>query len=149
MTDKTPPAPVDRPNISLILYTADHGELLGNHHAGNKSFFCEGSAHIPLATCLPSRRVHPGHGTVSHARVTHAPILPTVVKAAGGTPNIAAPMRRLKNEMIRRLARRKSQLVRRNRLVGQPVQHSSEADVRNNFVNIGLMTEQARVDTRH
>ena len=203
---------------SLILYTSDHGELLGDHHAGNKSFFYEGSAHIPFAMRIPSSWENRRHGTVSNALVTHADILPTVVKAAGGTPppgtdgrdlvavaqgriaprkylevtsndyyhaitdgrwkyifypeggveqffdldkdpydlvdlagtpSVAAPMRRLKGEMIRRLAHRKSPLVRRNRLVAQPIKQLSEIDVRNNFVNIGLMTEQAKVDTRH
>jgi len=38
---------------TLILFTSDHGEMLGDHHLGAKSVFFEGSAHIPLIVCPP------------------------------------------------------------------------------------------------
>ncbi len=38
---------------TLILYTSDHGEFLGDHHMGAKSFFHEPSAHVPFLLCPP------------------------------------------------------------------------------------------------
>jgi choline-sulfatase len=71
---------------TLILYTSDHGELLGDHRCGAKTFFHEGSAHVPMILRLPQSWARRGHGTESRAPVTHADILPTVVRAAGGAP---------------------------------------------------------------
>jgi len=33
---------------TLILFTSDHGEMLGDHHMGSKTTFLEPSAHVPL-----------------------------------------------------------------------------------------------------
>jgi arylsulfatase len=44
---------LDLLNNTLILFTSDHGEMLGDHHLGAKSVFFEGSAHIPLIVCPP------------------------------------------------------------------------------------------------
>src|SRR5581483_5248151 len=40
-------------NETVFLFTSDHGELLGDHHSGAKSFFYEGSAHVPFILRLP------------------------------------------------------------------------------------------------
>ena len=73
---------------ALILYCSDHGELLGDHKSGSKMFFHEGSSHVPFAIKPPrSWREHglaPGAATRSLA--THADILPTLCRAAGGAP---------------------------------------------------------------
>ena len=71
---------------ALILYTSDHGELVGDHHAGAKSYFYEGAAHVPFALRMPKSWEDRCHGTVATSPVTHADILPTLVTAAGGTP---------------------------------------------------------------
>ncbi|MGI6375292.1 MAG: sulfatase-like hydrolase/transferase [Anaerolineae bacterium] len=73
-------------NDTLIVYTSDHGEFLGDHHAGAKSFFHEPSAHIPFVVRLPQCWQDRQHGTAVSTPVTHADILPTLVTAAGGTP---------------------------------------------------------------
>lgn len=73
-------------NDTLIIYTSDHGEYLGDHHAGAKGFFHEPSAHVPFALRLPQSWPNRQHGTRNSALVTLADILPTVVTAAGGTP---------------------------------------------------------------
>jgi arylsulfatase A-like enzyme len=73
-------------NETLILYTSDHGEYLGDHHAGAKSFFHEPSAHVPCVLRLPQSWPNRRHGSKSSALVTLADILPTLVTAAGGTP---------------------------------------------------------------
>ncbi len=70
---------------TLILYCSDHGELLGDHHSGAKSFFYEGAAHVPFALRLPAGWER-SPGTSIAAPVTHADILPTFAAAAGGEP---------------------------------------------------------------
>lgn len=37
----------------LILFTSDHGDMLGDHHMWRKTYAYEGSAHIPLLIKLP------------------------------------------------------------------------------------------------
>ncbi len=73
-------------NETLIVYTSDHGEYLGDHHAGAKGFFHEPSAHVPFFLRMPQSWDNRQHGTQQHHLVTLADILPTVVAAAGGTP---------------------------------------------------------------
>lgn len=71
-------------NETLILYTSDHGEYLGDHHAGAKGFIHEPSAHVPFALRLPQSWQNRCHGTEVNRVVTHADIFPTLVAAAGG-----------------------------------------------------------------
>lgn len=71
---------------TLIIYTSDHGEFLGDHRAGAKSHFHEPSAHVPFAMRLPSSWDNRCHGTQVTTPVTHADILPTLLRAAGGEP---------------------------------------------------------------
>ena len=71
---------------TLIIYTSDHGEFLGDHRAGGKSHFHEPSAHVPFAMRMPSSWDNRCHGTQVATPVTHADILPTLLKAAGGDP---------------------------------------------------------------
>lgn len=70
---------------TMIIYTSDHGEYLGDHHAAGKFFFHEASAHVPFVMKLPKSWNSKCHGTIVSSVVTHADILPTCVAAAGGT----------------------------------------------------------------
>jgi arylsulfatase len=38
---------------TLILFTSDHGDMLGDQNMWRKSYAFEGSAHIPMLLCLP------------------------------------------------------------------------------------------------
>ncbi len=38
---------------TLIIFTADHGDMLGDHHMWRKTYAYEGSAHIPMLLRLP------------------------------------------------------------------------------------------------
>jgi len=69
---------------TLILYTSDHGEFLGDHSAGGKFFFHEPSAHVPFVLRLPHSWKNRRHGSQISVPVTHADILPTLLSAAGG-----------------------------------------------------------------
>ena len=71
---------------TLILYTSDHGEYLGDHHRGGKGLFHEPSAHVPFALRLPQGWENRCHGRSNKQLVTLADILPTLVRAGGGTP---------------------------------------------------------------
>lgn len=71
---------------SMILFTSDHGEFLGDHRTGAKCFFHEPSAHVPFVLRLPQSWQNRQHNTTCEHPVTLADILPTFVRAAGGTP---------------------------------------------------------------
>jgi arylsulfatase len=69
---------------TLIIFTSDHGEYLGDHHAGSKVFFHEPSAHVPLLLRMPKQWDNRCHGQVVDSIATMADLLPTVLTAAGG-----------------------------------------------------------------
>src|SRR5690606_11884497 len=69
---------------TLILYTSDHGEYLGDHRGVGKGFFHEASAHVPMVLRLPKSWSNRMHGTVNRDLVALNDILPTFVRAAGG-----------------------------------------------------------------
>jgi arylsulfatase A-like enzyme len=71
---------------TLIVYTSDHGEYLGDHRMGAKSFFHEPSAHVPFLLRPPLSWDTGWEGRVDTTAVTHIDILPTLVRAAGGEP---------------------------------------------------------------
>jgi arylsulfatase len=68
-----------------IIFTTDHGDMLGDHHMGAKSVFLEGSAHIPLLIRPPfsSWEKNSFSGKKSDTLVNLADILPTVLNIAG------------------------------------------------------------------
>lgn len=62
-----------------IIFTADHGEMLGDHHLFRKCFAYEGSAKTPLIVCPPE-------GAALHtcaAPVSQPDIMPTILDIAG------------------------------------------------------------------
>jgi len=65
-----------------ILFTADHGEMLGDHHLWRKTYAYEGSAGIPLVMSLPDAR--PKNGlTFCDAPVISQDLYPTLLDVAG------------------------------------------------------------------
>ena len=68
---------------TLILFTSDHGEYLGDHGAGSKKFFHEPSAHIPFVMRPPQDGNRDLAGTCCRALVTPADVLPTLAAVAG------------------------------------------------------------------
>jgi arylsulfatase A-like enzyme len=72
---------------TLILYTSDHGEYLGDHRSGSKCFFHECSARIPFVLRPPQSWDRRRPGLRLPHLVTHADIMPTLVAAAGGAPH--------------------------------------------------------------
>jgi arylsulfatase len=68
-----------------IVFTADHGDMMGDHHMAAKSIFLEGSAHVPLIVRPPagSWEAKPRAGERVERLAQLADIMPTVLKAAG------------------------------------------------------------------
>jgi arylsulfatase A-like enzyme len=70
---------------TMILYTSDHGEYLGDHNTGAKSYFHESSAHVPFVMRLPQSWENRQPNRPNGSLVTLADVLPTVVAAGGGS----------------------------------------------------------------
>lgn len=65
-----------------IIFTSDHGEMLGDHHMSQKNLFFEGSAHVPLLIMPPQGRNLP-HNYSEEALTDLADIYPTILAMAG------------------------------------------------------------------
>ncbi len=68
-----------------IIFTSDHGELLGDHGLGSKLIHLEGSAHIPMIIRPPATAwpVPEEWGTQCDQLVSLADVLPTCLARAG------------------------------------------------------------------
>ncbi|WP_417207195.1 sulfatase-like hydrolase/transferase [Antarctobacter sp.] len=72
---------------TLIVVTSDHGDFLGDHWMGEKTFFHDTSAKVPLIIYDPSEAADATRGTVCDALVESIDLAPTFVEVAGGTPD--------------------------------------------------------------
>ncbi|WDR06136.1 choline-sulfatase [Devosia rhodophyticola] len=70
---------------TIVIFTSDHGEMLGAHDMWFKRTFYEESAHVPLIISWPGQ-VAPG---VSSAVVSHVDLAPTILDLAGLEPKRA------------------------------------------------------------
>lgn len=69
---------------SVIIFVADHGDMLGDHHHWRKTYAYEGSAHVPFIVHYPeSMKAKVKRGAVRDELVEIRDILPTFVDAAG------------------------------------------------------------------
>jgi arylsulfatase A-like enzyme len=66
---------------TLILFTSDHGDMMGDHHLHRKTYAYEGSARIPLLIRYPSRLDLPG-GVYEHVAGLQD-VMPTLLEVAG------------------------------------------------------------------
>ena len=71
---------------TLIVFTSDHGDYLGDHWLGEKDLFHEPSARIPLIVCDPSPEADKTRGTVCDALVEAIDLAPTFLEALGADP---------------------------------------------------------------
>ena len=65
---------------TIILFSADHGELLGDHHTYRKSRPYQGSVRVPLIFRLPNGR----QGVIHSALAGLQDIMPTLIELAEG-----------------------------------------------------------------
>jgi len=67
---------------TLVIFTSDHGDMLGDHHMWRKTYSYEGSARIPMIIVLP-KELREGVVRRSASPVTLYDILPTVLDVLG------------------------------------------------------------------
>jgi arylsulfatase A-like enzyme len=72
---------------TLIVFTSDHGDYLGDHWLGEKDLFHEPSVKIPLIVCDPSPAADAARGSVCDALVESIDLLPTFLDCLGADPS--------------------------------------------------------------
>jgi arylsulfatase A-like enzyme len=71
---------------TLIAFTSDHGDYLGDHWLGEKDLFHEVSVKVPLIIADPSAAADATRGAVCDALVEAIDLVPTFVEQFGGVP---------------------------------------------------------------
>jgi arylsulfatase A-like enzyme len=71
---------------TLIVFTSDHGDYLGDHWLGEKDLFHEPSVKIPLIVYDPSEDANATRGTTCDALVEAIDLAPTFLAALGADP---------------------------------------------------------------
>ncbi|WGW02981.1 sulfatase-like hydrolase/transferase [Tropicibacter oceani] len=71
---------------TMIVLTSDHGDFLGDHWMGEKTFFHDTSTRVPLIIYDPSPQADATRGTTCDALVECIDFAPTFVEVAGGKP---------------------------------------------------------------
>lgn len=74
----------DTNDNTLIAFTADHGDHIGDHQMIAKGDFLEGSSHVPMVVRLPRTWKNRCVGTRVSEPVTLHDLLPTCMRAVGG-----------------------------------------------------------------
>jgi len=75
-----------RMDDTMIVLTSDHGDFLGDHWMGEKTFFHDTSTRVPLIIYDPSAQADATRGTTCDALVESIDLAPTFVEVAGGAP---------------------------------------------------------------
>jgi len=73
-------------DTTMIVFTSDHGDYLGDHWMGEKDLFHEQSAKIPLIIIDPSPEADFSRGSVCDALVEAIDLAPTFLDYFGGKP---------------------------------------------------------------
>ncbi|MFZ1105796.1 MAG: alkaline phosphatase family protein [Hyphomicrobiaceae bacterium] len=68
---------------TLIVFTSDHGDYLGDHWLGEKDLFHDPSVKVPLIACDPSPEAEATRGTVCDELVEAIDLAPTFLEALG------------------------------------------------------------------
>ena len=71
---------------TMIVFTSDHGDYLGDHWLGEKDLFHDCSAKVPLIIADPSPAADATRGSACDALVEAIDLAPTFVEWFGGTP---------------------------------------------------------------
>lgn len=74
----------NRLDDTLIVFTSDHGDYLGDHWLGEKDLLHEESVRIPMIVCDPSAEADASRGTQSDAFVESIDLIPTFVDSLEG-----------------------------------------------------------------
>ena len=71
---------------TMIVFTSDHGDYLGDHWLGDKDFFHDASVKVPLIIYDPSPDADAARGSVCDALVEAIDLAPTFLEALGADP---------------------------------------------------------------
>src|SRR5262249_18306660 len=82
----------------MIVFTADHGDYLGDHWLGDKDFFHDASIKVPLIIYDPSAAADATRGSVCDELVEAIDLVPTFLDVAGG--DAAAQSHRLEGRSL-------------------------------------------------
>ncbi|MGE0725997.1 MAG: alkaline phosphatase family protein [Alphaproteobacteria bacterium] len=79
-----------RRDDTMIVFTADHGDFLGDHWLGEKEIMHEEVVRVPLIVVDPDARADATRGTVDRRLVEAIDLLPTFIEAVGapGAPHL-------------------------------------------------------------
>lgn len=69
---------------TMIIFTSDHGDYLGDHWIGEKDLFHDASARVPMIVVDPSAEADATRGTVDDRLVEAIDVVPTIVDTFGG-----------------------------------------------------------------
>lgn len=69
---------------TMIIFTSDHGDYLGDHWMGEKELFHDASARIPLIVVDPSAEADATRGLKSDALIEAIDVVPTILDYFGG-----------------------------------------------------------------
>ena len=72
---------------TMIIFTSDHGDYLGDHWMGDKDFFHDPSVKIPFIIADPDPEMDASRGTECAAPVEAIDVLPTLVEHWGAEPS--------------------------------------------------------------
>ncbi|SEO75201.1 Arylsulfatase A [Salinihabitans flavidus] len=75
-----------RMDDTMIVLTSDHGDFLGDHWMGEKTFFHDASTRVPLIVYDPDAAADATRSTVSDALVESIDLAPTFLEVADGAP---------------------------------------------------------------
>ena len=74
----------NRMEDTMIIFTSDHGDYLGDHWLGEKELFHEESVKIPLIIYDPSEASNSTRGSIENKLIESIDLLPTFIEVAGG-----------------------------------------------------------------
>ncbi|MBT5264440.1 MAG: alkaline phosphatase family protein [Rhodospirillaceae bacterium] len=69
---------------TMIVFTSDHGDYLGDHWLGEKDLFHEPSIRLPMIIVDPSETANATRGKVDDRLVEAIDLIPTFIEALGG-----------------------------------------------------------------
>jgi arylsulfatase A-like enzyme len=69
---------------TMIVFTSDHGDYLGDHWLGEKDFFHDCAVRVPLIVADPRPQADAARGTVCEALVEAIDLVPTFLEYFGG-----------------------------------------------------------------
>jgi arylsulfatase A-like enzyme len=83
---------------TMIVFTSDHGDYLGDHWLGEKDLFHEPSVKVPLIICDPSSEADKARGSLCDELVETIDLIPTFLDAVGA--DAAAQAHRLEGRSL-------------------------------------------------